>query len=185
MRLLVQPDPRARQFATPNAVQVNSLKDRLRRTVIDWLVLYVRHRVRDENLQKGRAPILGYSTNPIVIPYVGNPKAHRRPRGGVAMGKRGQFFEGGYAEYREKVGLGSAFQFYNTGDAWRDWKALSYGSNSTPGEIGFTKQVNAMAASAAEEKRPELFFVDERELSMVHLKVVEQINATFFGASTP
>lgn len=183
--LTIKPDPTARQFRVPTQSQVDRLKANLRRAVIDWIVTYVRHRVRDDNLQMGRRPIQGYSTNPIVIPYKGTIKAHRRPRGGTPVGKRGQFFAGGYAEYREKAGLGLAFQFYNTGDAWRDWKALSYGSEGAAGEIGFSKQENAIAASKSEEDRPDLFFVDEHELSMVHTKVIEQINSTFFGASTP
>lgn len=146
---------------------------------------YVRHRVRDENLQMGRAPIKGYSTQPLDIPYAGEVKAHRRPRGGKPIGSWGQFFPGGYAEYREKVGLSSAFSFYNTGDAWRDWKALSYGDDTSAGEIGFTKEENAMAASASEQERPNLFFIDNNELSMVDTRVIELLNQTFFGAQTP
>lgn len=173
------------KFRSPTPAQIERLKSGLRRSILDWLTNYVRHRVRDDNLQRGRAPIKGYSTNPIVIPHTGTLKPHRRPKGGIPRGKKGQFFPGGYLEYREKVGLSSAFSFYNTGDAWRDWRVLAYGTDISPGEIGFTKQENAYAAAQSENERPDLFLIDEQELSMVHIKVIEQINSTFFGASTP
>lgn len=174
-----------RRLDVPTDAQIRTLKTKLRKSMMDWIVEYVRHRVRDQGLQRGRVPILGYSTNPLVIPWKGTLKPIRAPRGGKPLGKRGMFFQGGYAEYRQKLGLSQAFSFYNTGDAWRDWKVLVYGGEGTAGEIGWTKPQNAIAASASEEERPDLFFVDEHELSMVHTKVIEQINATFFGATTP
>mgnify|MGYP006921285448 CR=1 FL=1 len=174
-----------RRLAVPTEAQLRSLKSRIRKSMMDWIVEYVRHRVRDQGLQKGRVPIMGYSTNPLVIPWKGTLKPIKRPRGGKNLGTRGMFFQGGYAEYRSKVGLSDAFTFYNTGDAWRDWQVLVYGDEGKAGEIGWSKPANAIAASASEEKRPDLFFVDEHELSMVHTKVIEQINTTFFGATTP
>ena len=179
--LKIKPVKNLSQFRVPTSAKMNTLKERLRRVVIDWIVQYVRHRVKDESLQMGRAPIKGYSTNPLTIPYVSKFKPYRRPKGGKPMGVEGQFFQGGYAEYRHQLGLSSAFTFYNKGDAWRDWKALSYGGDSTPGEIGFTKETNAFAASRAEEDRPLLFSIDEHELDMVNIKVIEQIDRDFFN----
>ena len=174
-----------RKLTSPTDAGLRTLKVNIRRSMMDWITEYVRHRVRDQGLQKGRVPIMGYSTNPLVIPWKGTLKPIRRPRGGKNLGTRGMFFQGGYAEYRSKAGLGAAFSFYNTGDAWRDWKTLVYGSEGSAGEIGWSKSENAIAAAASEKDRPDLFFVDEHELSMVHTKVIEQINTTFFGATTP
>lgn len=173
------------KFKSPTDAALNRLKAGIRRGILNWITDYVRHRVRDEHLQKGRTPIEGYSTNPLVIPWKGTLKPHRRPKGGQPLGTRGMYFPGGYLEYRTKLGLSTEFSFYNTGDAWRDWKVLLYGDESTPGQIGWTKPENAIAASASEEKRPDLFFVDENELSVLHIKVVDQINQTFFGTQMP
>lgn len=172
-------------FRSPSAAAIERLKRDVRRGIMNWITDYVRHRVRDENLQKGRVPIEGYSTKPLVIPWKGTLKPHRAPRGGKSLGTRGMYFPSGYQEYRLNLGLGTAFSFYNTGDAWRDWKTLLYGDESTPGQIGWTKPENAIAASAAEEKRPDLFFVDESELTVLHTKVVDLINLTFFGSQKP
>lgn len=174
-----------RTFTIVTDAQVQALKARIRKTIMDGVTIYVRHRVRDQNLQRGRTSILGYSEQPITIAWKGDLKPYRRPRGGYSMGKNGMFFPGGYLEYRQKAGLGSAFSFYNTGDAWRDWKVLAYGSEGTDGQIGFTKTENAIAAGKAEATRPDLFSIDEHELDVVNARVIEQINATFFGSQNP
>lgn len=80
--------------------------------------------------------------------------------------------------------MSSAFSFYNTGDAWRDWRVLAYGTDISPGRLGSPSRRMPTRQHNQKMNDP-IFFIDEQELSMVHIKVIEQINSTFFGASTP
>lgn len=173
----------AKWFHSPTEHELNALKVRMRKSIMDWITTYIRTRVKDNHLQESRMPIAGYSTNPVLIPWKGTLKPHRRPKGGQVRRGVGMFFPGGYLQYRQNLGLSEAFSWYNTGDGWRDWKTLLYGDESTPGQIGFSKEENGIASTEAQKLRPQLFSIDANELSVVHTKVIEQINSTFFPAS--
>lgn len=169
-------------FPTVSLGELQRLRTTLQKEVLNWIHDYVRRRIDDLSLGEGRSPLEGYSTNPLKVPYKGIPKRRVRPTGGTKI-RGGQFFMGGYREYKDKAGLVSdRFNFRNTGDAWRDWKVLLYGDLSSPGEIGFSNVDNAVAANMSQEKRPLLFSLDITELSVLDTEVITMINDKFFPA---
>lgn len=164
-------------FASPTHARVAKVKKSIRKAILDYLRDHTRERVRDRSEGAGGASLEGYSTRPLFIRYPAKMKRITKPQGGRRV-RGGSFFTGGYREYKEKAGLVyTRFNFLNTGDAWRDWGILTYGSDSTPGQIGFKKPENAIAANAAISKRPLLFRVDKQELSVIDANVLGLINA--------
>lgn len=163
----------------PSAYQVQKAIKDIIRGLANHLRDWTRERIRDRGEGAGGTALEGYSTNPLVVRFPGRPKARRKPRGGIKT-KRGMFFPGGYAEYRQKAGLTvERFQMFNLGNLWRDWQVLVYGTNSTPSRVGFTDDNNAMAADQASIKRPLLFKVTPQEVGMVNDDVIAIIADLF------
>lgn len=170
---------RVGRFRTPNPDNLRRLMDGVRDRVVHFIRDYIRVRVRDMSQGEGHSSLQGYSENPVTIDYPG-VKRKRKPVGGTPV-YQGMFFYGGYKQYRKKAGLeAERFQFMNTGDAWKDWKVLRYGSNSTASEIGWSDQNNAMAAEESEKNRPLLFTMNEAELAAVNADVISAIDRVFF-----
>lgn len=170
---------RVGQFRSPNPDNLRRLLDRVRDIILHYIRDYVRMRVRDYSMGEGHSSLKGYSENPVTIDYPG-VKRKKKPVGGTPV-YGGMFFYGGYKQYRKRAGLiADRFQFFNTGDAWRDWKVLRYGSAATPSEIGWSDDNNGMAAAAAEEERPLLFTINATELATVDSEVMTNINNAFF-----
>lgn len=168
------------KFQTLSSGTLQRLRRRVQKDLVEWIRDYVRRRIEDFSLGAGGTPLEGYSTSPLRVPYVGVPKRHKRPVGGVKT-RGGMFFKGGYKEYKEKAGLVSnRFDFKNTRDAWRDWRVLVYGDLAGTSEIGFSDVNNAIAANAAQDKRPLLFSLDASELSVINAEVITMINERFF-----
>lgn len=164
-------------FKAMSVGQLRALLPRVRNLILHHIRDYTRTRVRTLGLGAGRSALKGYSEQPLVVDYPGNPKAITRPTGGTKT-HGGMFFPGGYKEYREKAGLAAdRFILDNRGDLWNDWRVLLYGDIS---HIGFSNADNAMAAVAATENdRPLLFSIDNVELSMVNAQVIGIINKAF------
>lgn len=171
------------KFKSPHAGALPVLMKQIAKYISEYIRDYVRTRVVVASEGEGGSSLVGYSTNPVTIDYPGAPKRKKKPVGGTHT-HDGMFFYGGYEQYREKAGLVSnRFVFFNTGDAWRDWKVVLYGSGPrSVSQIGFSNDANAMAASAAQVKRPNLFSIDGGELSVVDDYVLAQVNKTFFPA---
>lgn len=172
-----------KRIPVPSISKIQRLMVRVRDEVVHFLRDYTRERVRDRSLGAGNTGLEGYSDNPVTIDYPGPLKRKRKPVGGAPTAD-GMYFQGGYKQYRRKAGLNAErFQFFNTGDAWRDWKILRYGSGArSESQIGFSDNANAIAAAEAEIKRPLLFSVDMSEASMVNEQIVDLINSTFLPA---
>lgn len=174
--ITILPAPGSPFDKPPNKTAWNRMRSAVRDAILHHLRDYTRERVRDRSQGAGGSSLLGYSTNPLFISYPSLRKRITKPRG-VKKVRGGYFFQGGYKEYKEKAGLvHERFNFFNTGDAWRDWKILRYGTATTASHIGFTKPENAIAANAAISKRPLLFRVDKSELSVIDAKVLGLIN---------
>lgn len=163
----------------PAPGKVKHLRATVRKAIMEYIRDLNYRRVLMTSTGAGGTSLEGYSTNPIRIDYPGRLKRILRPKGGVRV-KGGMYFPGGYRQYKQATGqISERFTFFNTGDAWRDWRVLTYGSDSTPGKIGFLKPENAIAANAAISKRPLLFRLDNDELSMVNDRVLSVLNKLF------
>lgn len=167
------------EFKVPTQSALERLRKQMRDGIVKYIHEYTRARVLNLSEGAGNLPLPGYSTHPVTVQYPGSPKRKVKPTGGTKT-KHGMHFEEGYKEYREKAGLVSdRFVFFNTGDAWRDWKVLTFGDPVS--EIGFSDPNNAMAAAKSEESRPGLFKISEYELMQVDTTILELINNTFFS----
>lgn len=162
----------------PSHGAVQSTKTAARAAIMNYIRDLNRMRVMLGSAGAGGTPLEGYSTNPLWVGYTRGKKIVK-PVGGIAV-RGGMFFPGGYRQYKELSGqVADRFTFFNTGDAWKDWKVLTYGSNGSPGQIGFTRAENAIAANAAILRRPLLFQLDNEELSMVNDRVLSLVNKLF------
>jgi len=163
----------------PTHSEYKNLVKSIREGVVKFIHEWTRTRVLNLSEGAGGSPLPGYSTNPLTVDYPNKlPKRKTKPVGGTKT-HGGMHFQGGYREYREKAGLVfNRFVFFNTGDAWRDWKVLTWGEVS---EIGFDDPINAHVAALAEENRPLLFKIAASELESVDIMVIERINSTFFA----
>lgn len=163
----------------PAPGKIKHLKATVRKALLEYIRDLNRERVLKTSTGAGGTSLQGYSTRPIRIGYPARGKRILRPKGGIRV-KGGMYFPGGYRQYKQATGqVSERFTFFNTGDAWRDWRVLTYGSDSTSGKIGFSKPENAIAANAAISKRPLLFRLDKEELSMVNDRVLGVLNTLF------
>ena len=152
------------------------LQKKLRISVAQAIANRVRHRVQRSGMG-ARGKLKGYSTNPLLMSMSnqGRLKPIVRPKGRmvkrstaskpVSKGKKFAFFEHGYRQYREEVGLdASVFHLSNKGELWRDWKAGVDGDTGRA-KIGFSRQVNMTAADKAQDDgRPDMFEPSAREM---------------------
>lgn len=131
----------------------------------------VRTRVTTQGAGADSAPVRGYSKQPIQVSQQNGLKPKRRPRGAEVTRKLNNrnnwvgFYRGGYAEYREKIGLRTdGFFFSNFGTAWRHWGDVGPRTfmRSRAGfifraNIGFRRAEDQIASARAAEARPDLF----------------------------
>lgn len=164
----------------PSHGAVQSTKTAVRAAIMNYIRDLNRMRVMLGSAGAGGTSLEGYSTRPLRISYPSKRKRIIKPVGGIVV-RGGMFFPGGYKQYKEATGqVSDRFTFFNTGDAWKDWKVLTYGSNAgSPGKIGFTRVENAIAANSAILRRPLLFQLDKDELSMVNDRVLSLVNKLF------
>lgn len=177
-------------FKNPEVSGIRKLLFDIRNAVVTHIRDYTRDRILQRSQGAGGTPLEGYSQNPLIVDYPGELKPKRKPVGGMPIygeaGQDGMYFHGGYEEYREKAGLtANRFIFFNLGNAWRDWQVLQYGDinqygGSSTNTIGFGDASNAIAATAAEKKRPLMFKMTNGEVGLVNNKVVDMINRLFF-----
>lgn len=177
-------------FKNPEISGIRKLLFDIRNAVVTHVRDYTRDRIMQRSQGAGGTPLEGYSENPLIVDYPGALKPKKKPVNGMpitgADGEDGMFFHGGYKEYREKAGLTSnRFVFFNLGNAWQDWQVLQYGEVNQYGgvstnTVGFSNAANAIAATAAEVKRPLMFKMTDGEVGLVNNKVVGMINKLFF-----
>jgi hypothetical protein len=137
----------------------------------------VKDRVQQEGVGPDGKVLVGYSTRPTRVQQLNELKPKRRPRGGrdrTTSQNRNNWtmlYEGGYKEYRQKIGLrADAFYFSNFGTAWRHFGTMYPSGFVREGAgfrwrlyIGFRRQEDQVAAADAEIKRPGMFTVGPRE----------------------
>lgn len=131
----------------------------------------VRTRVTTYGAGADSTPVKGYSRNKSSVSQYSGLKPKRRPRGAQSTLKLNNrnnwvgFYPGGYAEYREKIGLRTdGFFFSNFGTAWRHWGDVGprVFMRSRAGfifrtNIGFRRAEDQIASARAAESRPHLF----------------------------
>jgi len=143
----------------------------------------IRNRVSKHGLGKS-GQLKGYSTKPIRISRI--PQAGRKPYVPPVGGKPGAksvFYPGGYKAYRRSVGLrATRFILSNTGDFWRDFRYLRDGRPDGDVKIGVMDSLNADVIEYTEKGRPDIFELNEIEITRVGEEILDALEQTFLGS---
>jgi hypothetical protein len=121
---------------------------------------HIRDRIQTKGAGAGGKRLKGYSSNPVKVSRGLLKK--RVPSDGLP-----KFYDGGYAEYREDVGLQiDHFDFTNTGASFRGFQEdVGDAQGSTPILIGFKNAKSHKAAmSAVARGRSSMFDLSNKEL---------------------
>jgi hypothetical protein len=131
----------------------------------------VRVRVQTLGVGADSVAVKAYSPRPTKVEQFSGLKPKMRPRGAdetEKLNNRNNWigtFSGGYAEYRQKIGLPTGgFYFSNFGTAWRHFGNVDAPQTVKRGggfvwsvPIGFRRLQDQVAATAAQDKRRQLF----------------------------
>lgn len=145
----------------------------------------VRTRVSTYGVGADSISVKGYSRMPIQVSQYSGLKPKRRPRGAESTRKLDNrnnwvgFYRGGYAEYREKIGLRTdGFFFSNFGTAWRHWGDVgpriflrSRAGFIFRANIGFRRAEDQIASARAAETRSYLFQIGPMEAAILFKSV--------------
>lgn len=139
-----------------------------------WTAAYIKRRIQNKGLGAGGSPLKGYSTRPLTVSRGILKK--RIPPGGFP-----KYYKGGYAAYREEVGLQTDhFAFTNTGASFNRFVSdVADPAAGTPIIVGFTNSKSHQAAMiAVENDRPDMFGLDKRELDKVRDVYLDSVVAS-------
>lgn len=143
--------------------EAGKTRHKAKRRAGKWTAAYLKNRIQKKGKGAGGSDLKGYSTRPVRVSRGLLKK--RVPPGGFP-----KYYKGGYAAYREDVGLQiDHFAFTNTGTSFnRFGSEVADQAPNTPIVVGFASEKSHLAAMVAVEKgRSDMFDLSDRELDRV------------------